>query len=96
MRQRDARYAIIKPMLNTGEIQSFVDIFKFIPKSVVAADLGKKVDRFTELMNRIEEFTVGELLIIGNWCNLSISEMFKLVEAEYLKRINNFKTDVLP
>ncbi|GAH51801.1 unnamed protein product, partial [marine sediment metagenome] len=60
----------------------------YIPKSVVAADLGKKVDRFTELMNRIEKFTVEELLIIAGFCNLSVSEMFQLVETEYLKRQN--------
>ncbi|HXB05458.1 MAG TPA: hypothetical protein VNW04_00035 [Puia sp.] len=75
-------------MLNEGQIQSFLDIFQYIPKSVVAADLGKKVDRFTELMNKIEKFTVEELLIIAGFCNLSISEMFKLVENEYVKRQN--------
>lgn len=88
MRTRDPRYRIIKPLLNEGQIHSFLDIFEYIPKSVVAADLGKKVDRFTELMNRIEKFTVEELLIIAGFCNLSVSEMFQLVETEYLKRQN--------
>lgn len=86
MRKLDPRYRIIKPMLNEGQIQSFLDIFEYIPKSVVAADLGKKVDRFTELMNRIEKFTVEELLIIAGFCNISMSEMFRLVETEYIKR----------
>jgi hypothetical protein len=88
MRTRDSRYRIIKPLLNEGQIQSFLDIFTYIPKSVVAADLGKKVDRFTELMNKIEKFTVEELFLIAGFCNLSITEMFRLVENEYVKRQN--------
>lgn len=95
MRKLDPRYRIIKPMLNEGQIQSFLDIFEYIPKSVVAADLGKKVDRFTELMNRIEKFTVEELLIIAGFCNISMSDMFRLVEMEYVKRKpKNIKPDV--
>jgi len=86
MRPRDPRYEIIKPMLNEGKIQSFPDIFKFIKKSVVAADLGKRGPRFTELINRVEDFTVKELLIIARLCSLTEAEMFKLVEMELVKR----------
>ncbi|MBN9381222.1 MAG: hypothetical protein J0H74_10665 [Chitinophagaceae bacterium] len=86
MRPRDPRYEIIKPMLNEGKIQSFPDIFKFIKKSVVAADLGKRGPRFTELINRVEDFTVKELLIIARLCGLTEAEMFKLVEMELVKR----------
>jgi hypothetical protein len=82
----DPRYRIIKPLLSAGQIHSFLDIFQYIPKSVVAADLGKKVDRFNDLMSRVDKFTVGELLAIGGFCKLSIPEMFKLVENEYLKQ----------
>jgi len=86
MRPRDPRYEIIKPMLNEGKIQSFPDIFKFIKKSVVAADLGKRGPRFTELINKVEDFTVKELLIIARLCGLTEGEMFKLVEMELVKR----------
>ena len=86
MRPRDPRYEIIKPMLNEGKIQSFPDIFKFIKKSVVAADLGKRGPRFTELINRVEDFTVKELLIIARLCSLTEAEMFKLMEMELVKR----------
>jgi hypothetical protein len=86
MQLRDPRYEIIKPMLNEGKIQSFADIFKFIKKSVVAADLGKRGPRFTQLIQRVEEFTVKELLMIARLCNLSTAEIFKLVEAELSNR----------
>jgi len=72
-----------------GKIKSFNDIFKFIPKTVVATDLGKKVDRFTELMNRIEGFTLEELFMMAKFCELDESQMLKLAENEY--KINKSK-----
>jgi len=83
MGNRDPRYSLIKPMIIGGKIVSFNDIFKFIPKTVVATDLGKKVDRFTELMHRVEGFTLEELFMIAKFCDLDESEMLKLAENEY-------------
>lgn len=85
MVNRDSRYDLIRPMITDGKIVSFNDIFKFIPKTVVAIDLGKKVDRFTELMNRIEEFTLEELFIIAKFCELDEHQILGLAVNEYLK-----------
>ncbi|HEX9509724.1 MAG TPA: hypothetical protein VF939_04545 [Puia sp.] len=84
MGNRDPRYDLIKPMIIGGKIKTFTDIFKFIPKTVVATDLGKKVDRFTELMNRIEGFTLEELFMMAKFCDLDESQMLQLAENEYL------------
>ncbi len=86
MSSRDHRYELIKPMLNAGNIESFNDIFKFIPKTVVANDLGKKVDRFTTLMNRVEKFTLDELFTIARHCFIEESAILKLAHNEYLKK----------
>lgn len=88
MAQLDRRYALIKPMLNEGKIQSFADIFTWIPKTVVAKDMGKKVDRFTALLNRVEDFTIKDLLVIGSRCNLTRSEMLRLIDTEIARRNN--------
>ena len=85
MKIRDDRYELIRPMLNDGKILSFNDIFKFIPKTVVATDLGKKVDRFTELMKRVEKFTLEELFTIGRFCSLDETQILMLARDEYLK-----------
>jgi len=53
MTNRDPRYELVKPMVENGKIEVFTDIFKYIPKTKVATDLGKKVDRFNELMNNV-------------------------------------------
>jgi hypothetical protein len=82
---RDDRYDLIKPMIEGGKIVSFNDIFKFIPKTIVARDLGKKVDRFTELMRKVDGFTIGDLYKIAKYCNISETQIYQLVEKEYFK-----------
>ena len=70
-------------MLNDGKIQSFNDIFGFIPKTIVATDIGKKVDRFNKLMMHVDRFTLKDLFLIGTLCDLDESQMLRLVEKEY-------------
>jgi len=85
MTNRDTRYDLITPMIDSGKIESFNDIFKYIPKTVVANDLGKKVDRFTALMNRVEKFTVEELFTIARFCSISESKILELMYNEHIK-----------
>ncbi|MBS1607057.1 MAG: hypothetical protein JST42_30675 [Bacteroidetes bacterium] len=66
-----------------NKIQAFRDIFNVVPRSVVASDLGKENDRFMELTGNMGEFTIRELALIGNFCSLTLSEMFTLVANEY-------------
>jgi hypothetical protein len=85
MPKRDSRYDYIKPMLNDGKLHSFLEIFQHVPKSVVAKDLGKKLERFSELLDRIDQFKTGELFLIAHFCKLNEREMLDLFLAEYLK-----------
>jgi len=85
MTKRDHRYDVVKLMINSGDVESFNDIFRYIPKTVVATDLGKKVDRFTSLMNRVEKFTVGELFTIARFCSISESKILELMLNEHIK-----------
>jgi hypothetical protein len=86
MANRDPRYDLIKSLYERGKIVSFNDIFKYVPKTVVANDLGKKVDRFTELINGIGGFTLNEIALIGNFCELEEELAFKLAEKEYFSQ----------
>jgi len=86
MGNRDSRYDLIKPMLSEGKIVSFTDIFKYIPKTIVANDLGKKVDRFTVMMSQVEKFTLEELFRMAAACRLTKVQMFGLLLNEYVKK----------
>ncbi|HXB95341.1 MAG TPA: hypothetical protein VNU70_09290 [Puia sp.] len=73
-------------MLLDGKIQTFTDTFEYIKKSVVARDIGKKVERFTELMNDVDDFRVGELRMMAKLFNLTLDEMFNLIAREVEKK----------
>lgn len=91
MIKRDSRYNLIKAMISDGKIVTFNDIFEYIPKTIIATDLGKKVDRFNKLMNKVEGFTLEEIYRIGSFCDLSERQMYELVEAEYFKSKSKIK-----
>lgn len=96
MIKRDDRYTIVNTMYGAGHIVSFNDIFKYIPKTVVALDLGKKVDRFNKLMNKVEGFTIEEIYMIGSFCGFNERQIYELVEAEYLKSKSKIKKTKKP
>ena len=78
-------------MFKDGKIRTFSDIFEFVPKTIVATNMGKKVDRFTRLMNRVEKFTLEDLFQIGKLCELEESQMIQLVMKEYSIQKKNKK-----
>ena len=85
MIKRDERYSLIKLLHADGQIQILEDIFKWVPKTVVATDLGKKVSDFNVLLARPDNFELKEIYRIGSLCGLSEREAYLLVEAQYFK-----------
>ena len=83
MGNRDTRYDLIEPMMSQGKIVSFTDVFKYIKKTVVAIDLGKKVDRFNTLMSRVEEFMLSDLFIIAGFFEIDEDDIIRLIMIDY-------------
>jgi len=84
MGNRDDRYDDIKPLVVSGRIKFFSDIFKYIPKTVVAKDLGKKGDRFTQLIKQLDGFTLKDLFLMAKFFRIDEAQMLDLVMKEYL------------
>ena len=80
---QDRRYRIIKPRFNEGQVTRFEDLVNIVPKSVLASDLGKSSERFTNLIDHSEEFTIQELVLLGRRANLTLPEMLTLVAHNY-------------
>jgi hypothetical protein len=74
-------YKAIRVMVKEQKIQRLEDIFKYIPVSTVAKDLGRKPDTLSRFVKRVEHFPVKDLRTIGTLCDLSLADMFKLAEA---------------
>ena len=86
MGNRDSRYDLIEPMMSQGKIVSFTDVFKYIKKTVVAIDLGKKVDRFTVMMHDPTKFSVGDIYRMSDLFRISPKQLFELIDNEYLQK----------
>jgi hypothetical protein len=94
--EKDERYDDIKPMLKRNKIRTFRDIFKYVPKSVVAIDLGKEKRRFSQLIDLPGGFKVKNIIRLVELCNITIIEMAILIEAGYpkdKKELNKQKDD---
>lgn len=79
---RDMRYNLIKPMLKVGYINTFSDIFHYIPKTIVAGDLQIKVDRFNLLIESPDELALRKLIYLAKILDLSLHELLDLILSE--------------
>lgn len=87
--ERDPRYKAVKHLVEKEEITLFNQMFDFIPKSKVAADLGIQNVRFTALMNHIERFSLQELFILAKFFELDDRTIFNLAYNQYLQQREN-------
>lgn len=86
-KHKDERYDVIRSRFDDKKITHLEDIFVRIPKSKVAEDIGRKPDRFISLVDHdVQNFYVRDIVAIGRLCELTIVEMFQLVEAQYIKQ----------
>lgn len=88
MISRDPRYDHVQSMYETKHIQSLNDIFykKVVPKTIVANDMGMKMTRFNKLMNKVELFTLEQILHIASFCKMDPNTFVGLWMAEYHKQ----------
>ena len=76
-------YDLVRPLFTIGEIKVFSDIFKHVPKSVVAGDLGKEKGRFNELIEDPGDLLIQELIKLSEKCDLSLPQLGLLIENEH-------------
>jgi hypothetical protein len=83
--ERDPRYSAIKPLISAGGITSFRDIFKFLPKSIIARDLGMNNVRFTKLMNNVDDFMIRDILRLAEFFEIDALTMYSLINQQYIE-----------
>jgi hypothetical protein len=80
---KDARYDLIAPMISAGRIKHFRDIFMYIPKTIIASDLGINNVRFTRLIESVEDFLLRDLIRLAILMEIEPSLMLRLVLEQY-------------
>lgn len=87
---KDPRYNIIKSLISDGHVESFSDIFKFLPKTIVAGDLGLNAVRFNRLIENVEDLRIRQVYDLARLCNMEAIEFFKLIDRQH--ELNNRKS----
>jgi hypothetical protein len=80
---KDRRYIYVKHLIADGHIKSFQDIFKAIPKSVVARDLGINNVRFSKLMHNVELFVLKELYRFAEFIEIEGKTLLDMVDQQH-------------
>jgi len=80
---KDLRYELIRPMYERGLIETFRDIFKFIPKTVVSRDARLALDAFNDLLDHPEKWHLSRLFEIAANCGLTEKDIAGLVMVDY-------------
>lgn len=89
--EKDIRYESVKAMIDNGRIQEFQQIFQFLPKSIMAHDLGTNNNRMTRLITHVEQFSLEELFRISHLLGVSYKVILTLIHNQYFGESNNNK-----
>lgn len=84
MFSNDIRYDLIRVNYKNGNIKYFRDIFKYVPRSVIARDLGTRVRRFNRMIDKMEHLTFSDMSLIATFCKMDEIIIIRLAEKEYL------------
>jgi len=92
--ERDRRYELVQPLISAGRIQTFQDIFYFVPKTVIARDLGMNNSRFTELIKNVNKFVLKDIFRLAELFQIDDRELFRLIYEQYLRDKKNKKKKI--
>jgi plasmid maintenance system antidote protein VapI len=83
--EKDIRYESVKVLIETGRIQEFQQIFNYLPKSILAHDLGTNNNRMTRLINNVDQFTLEELFRISHLLGVKYKTILNIVHNQYFE-----------
>jgi hypothetical protein len=75
--EKDNRYRQVRTMIKVGNITSLSDIFDYVPRYVIARDIGKG----RSSLDNVESYTVKQVATFAELCELTFMEMFQLMTA---------------
>lgn len=87
---RDDKYQAVKSLIETKKIEQFEDIFKFLPKTKFAKDIGKHSDVIIRMLSNVNEVTVEIIEFLSDHLEVDVAIIYNLVHVQYRKQ---FKKD---
>ena len=80
---KDRRYTTVKNLISGDYVKSFREIFDTLPKSVVAGDLRINNNRFSRMMENVDQFTLEDLFLLASLLEIDQTKMLDLVVRQY-------------
>jgi hypothetical protein len=80
---KDDRYLSVQTMIEANRIQKFSEVFKYIPKTIVARDTGHNYKAFVGRIIKPGNFTIDDIHKLSALFGTSPSKVFELVSADY-------------
>lgn len=77
---KDIRYKTARIVMEAGQVKTFKEIFKIIPKTVVAKDMRTNNNRMERLINNPAGFTFSEIDKIAKLIGCDYRKLRDLVE----------------
>lgn len=82
---KDERYRAARGVIEQDDLQLLSQVFKVIPKTIVAKDLGLSASRLNDKLNQIEKFTLKEVFAMATLFEVDSIKIFELASAQYEK-----------
>lgn len=79
----DHRYGYIRIMYEAGQLPTFMDIFKHVPRTVVARDMNMKVDVFNKLLQFPDRFSLERIDELAQLVDLDLDVMVAMWLKHY-------------
>lgn len=78
---KDERYTAVQSLIETGKIQKFGDIFKYLPKTVLARDLKQNYRSVVGKINNPHRFTVQDITRMADLIEITPAKLFDTIIA---------------
>jgi hypothetical protein len=86
---KDKRYKAVQKLIESGEIVHFDDVFQYIPRSIVAEDMGFNYRTLVGKISAPLRFTAGEIIQLANLIEIDPDILFKSISKEMDKKPSN-------
>jgi hypothetical protein len=78
---KDMRYVTVREMIRKKSLNTFADIFKIIPRSVVAADMGFNNNRMRDLIKYPLQLKLVEIDKMAALFGCTPDQLIKLIRV---------------
>jgi len=79
---RNTRTDIVKPLIVSGHIQEFKDIFIYLSKTQVAKDIGIGFNRFNKFLSKVQDMKLVDLYLLSTYFEIDPPKMFELINNQ--------------